>query len=152
MQDLPQVRPVFEANIPSDLQSRVTFSEHDLFKPQPIEADIYILKLILHDWPEEECIKILRALIPSLKPGARVLFIDYVGKPSNTEGSEQLPRSFKQMGTATDLRMMALFNAKERPIEDWKGIFGKADERYEIVNVNSSPEIFISVMEVVWKG
>ncbi|KAH7355756.1 O-methyltransferase-domain-containing protein [Pyrenochaeta sp. MPI-SDFR-AT-0127] len=150
VQDLPEVAPVFDKEFPSDLRSRVSFRTHNLFDPQPVEADIYMLKWILHDWPDAESIAILRALVPALKPGARVVFIDYVGKQGPSE--EELPRSIQGFGTATDLRMMALFNAKERPVEAWKNIFAQADERYDVVRVKADPLSFMCVLEAVWRG
>lgn len=133
-----------------DLRSRVSFKTHNLFDPQPVVADIYMLKWILHDWPDAESVAILRALVPALKPGARVVFIDYVGKQEPSE--EELPRSITGFGTATDLRMMALFNAEERPVKAWEGIFREADERYEVRRVNTDPLSFMCVLEAVWRG
>lgn len=151
VQDLPQVAPVFEAEFPADLKSRVSFLTHDIFRPQPVVgADIYMLKWILHDWPDAESVAILQALVPALKPGARVLFIDYVGKQD--PGAMELPRSMQGFGTATDLRMMALFNAKERPVEAWKEVFRRADQRFDVVRVEADPLSFMCVIEVVWRG
>ncbi|PGG98679.1 hypothetical protein GX51_06686 [Blastomyces parvus] len=151
VQDLPKVKPVFDAEFPSEFKSRVSFVEHDFFQPQPVQADIYIIKLILHDWPDQEAARILRALIPALKPGARVLLIEYIGKHVKAEGAA-VPRSIQQMGTATDLRMMALFNAKEREVGAWKDIFRAADERFDVVDVNANPQTFFAVVEAVWRG
>ncbi|KAF1847026.1 S-adenosyl-L-methionine-dependent methyltransferase [Cucurbitaria berberidis CBS 394.84] len=150
VEDLPEVAPVFEKEFPSDLRSRVSFRTHNLFDPQPVSADIYIMKWILHDWPDVESVKILQALRPALKPGARIVFIDYVGKQEPSE--EELPRSIQGFGTATDLRMMALFNAKERPVQAWKEIFKQADERYDVVRVKADPLSFMCVLEAVWRG
>jgi len=150
VQDLPEVAPVFASTFPSDLQPRVSFLTHNIFHSQPTTADIYMLKWILHDWPDAESIAILRALIPALKPGARVLFIDYVGKQGPSE--TVLPRSIEAFGTATDLRMMALFNAKERPVEAWKEVFRIADERFEVKSVKADPLSFMCVLEAVWRG
>ena len=149
VQDLPEAESAFNANTPTDLRDRVSFQAHDFFNPQTVQADIYMIKLILHDWPDAESVKILRGLTPALRPGSKVLFIDYVGKQSNAEG---LPKSIQQMGTATDLRMMALFNAEERPVEAWKKIFQQADERYDVVRVDADPLTFYVVMEVIWRG
>ncbi|KAK6950318.1 hypothetical protein Daesc_008644 [Daldinia eschscholtzii] len=151
VQDLPQVKPVFEANVPEDLKDRVSFVAHDFFQPQPVQADIYIIKLILHDWPDHEAVRMLRAMIPALKPGARIVLIEYIGNQRETEGPS-LPRSIQNMGTATDLRIMALFNAEERPVEAWAKIFRDADERFELAHVNANPLTFISVVEFVWRG
>lgn len=150
VQDLPEVAPVFEKEFPSDLKSHVSFRTHNMFDPQPVEADIYMLKWVLHDWPDAESVKILQALRPALKPGARIIFIDYVGKQEPSD--EELPRSIQGFGTATDLRMMALFNAKERPVEAWKDIFKQADERFDVVRVEADPLSFMCVLEAVWRG
>jgi hypothetical protein len=145
-----------------------------MFEPQPVAgADIYMLKWILHDWPDAESVAILRALVPALKPGARVLFIDYVGKQEGKtvdergeggerseapaaekeeEGEIEIPRSMQAFGTASDLRMMALFNAKERPVAAWKEIFRMADERFDVVRVKADPLTFMCVLEAVWRG
>lgn len=152
VQDLPEVTPVFKANVPSELSSRVTFTAHSFFNPQPVSADVYMLKLILHDWPDSESIQILKGLTASMKPGSRVLFIDYVGKQGGEEGVADLPRSIVQMGTSTDLRMMALFATRERPASAWKELFKKADERYDIVRVEANPMTFFVIIEAVWRG
>ncbi|KAJ6440118.1 sterigmatocystin 8-O-methyltransferase [Purpureocillium lavendulum] len=155
VQDLGEVKPAFEANVPAELKSRVQFQEHSFFNLQPLQADVYLLKLILHDWPEAECIKILRGLVPVMRPGTKVLFIDYVGKQDaggESDAAVALPRSIKAMGTATDIRMMALFNARERAVDEWKGVFAAADPRFEVVRTKADPLTFMVVMEIVWRG
>jgi hypothetical protein len=151
VQDLPKVKSVFEESLPAELQSRVSFVEHDFFNPQPVQADIYIFKMILHDWPDHDAVKILRALVPALKPGAKVILFEYIGDQGETEGPP-LPRSIRNMGTATDLRLMALFNGKERPVEAWRRIIQSADERFEVSSVNANPQNFFAVIEAVWRG
>ncbi len=56
-----------------DLQDRVTFAVHDFFTPQSTIADIYIFRHILHDWSDADSVSILKALVPALKDGARVM-------------------------------------------------------------------------------
>lgn len=153
VQDLPKVKSEFDANLPAELKSRVSFMEHDFFQPQPVQADIYIFKMILHDWPDQEAAKILQALIPSLKPGARVILFEYIGDQGGSADGPPLPRSIRQMGTATDLRLMALFNGKERHVDTWRHIFRAADERFEVAAVKADPQKnFFAVIEAVWRG
>jgi 6-hydroxytryprostatin B O-methyltransferase len=57
----------------SSMSLRISFQEYDFFTPQPVEADIYIYRHILHDWNDADSVKILGSLLPALKPGARVL-------------------------------------------------------------------------------
>lgn len=80
VQDLPDVvregRTLLQGQ-PLKSGLAITFQEHDFFQPQPLKnADAYFLRMILHDWPDEACRRILRGLIPALKPGARILLND----------------------------------------------------------------------------
>ncbi|KAH8161426.1 hypothetical protein CIB48_g6828 [Xylaria polymorpha] len=153
VQDMPMVKPVFEADCPADVRDRVSFVEHDIYQPQPTQADIYMLKLILHDYNESEAANLLKALTPSLRPGNRVLVIEYIGKVDEGDtNKEPLPLSVRQMGTSTDLRMMAIFNTSERPAESYRAIFRAADERFDVVNIKADPLSFIAVIEAVWRG
>ncbi|KAK7943968.1 uncharacterized protein PG986_013081 [Apiospora aurea] len=136
VQDLPQVRSSFEASRPAAVADRVSFSAHSFFEPQPVQADIYLIKLILHDWPDAECLKILRGLIPALRPGAKVIILEYLGN----------------YGTATDVRVMALFNAKERSVSKWKSLVAEVDPRFKIEKVEAKPEAFFALIEAVWTG
>ncbi|PHH61950.1 hypothetical protein CDD81_7699 [Ophiocordyceps australis] len=150
VQDLPQAEPAFHANLPPQLSSRLSFHQHSFFQPQPLAADIYLLKLILHDWPDAESLHILRAFIPAMRPGARILLIDYIGKQAE-HVDEALPRSVQAMGTATDVRMLALFATRERRVEEWKDLFQRADERFVVERVKAEALSFMVVMEVVWR-
>lgn len=79
VQDLPNV--VAAAKIPDDLaeEQRLSFMAHDFFTEQPVKnAHVYFFKWILHDWPDKYCIRILRALIPALQKGARVVVNEFV--------------------------------------------------------------------------
>lgn len=78
VQDLPNV--VANMAPPPELAERVVFSGHDFFTEQCIkDADVYLFRWVLHDWPDVYVIKILRQLIPALKPGARIVINDNVG-------------------------------------------------------------------------
>ena len=60
------------------LNDRITFMKHSFFEPQRTSADIYFFKHVLHDWSDQDCIKIIRALVPALKDGARILVMEGV--------------------------------------------------------------------------
>lgn len=75
-QDLPSV---IEACSSLDPAPRVKLMAHDFFQQQPIKgADVYIYRHCFHDWSDEKCLEILKALIPALKSGARVLAVDAI--------------------------------------------------------------------------
>ena len=79
VQDRATVAREGRKNLPEDLADRVRFMAHDFFNEQPIlDADVYLLRWILHDWSDKYAIRILRALIPALKDGAKILIIEQV--------------------------------------------------------------------------
>ncbi|KAK7698834.1 hypothetical protein SLS64_012185 [Diaporthe eres] len=72
------LRPQHEGDV-------ISFQTHDFFHAQPVNhADVYFLRKILHDWPDEYAVKILQQLVPAMKPGARVLINDHVMLPPGT--------------------------------------------------------------------
>jgi 6-hydroxytryprostatin B O-methyltransferase len=56
----------------SSLRSRISFEQHNFFEEQPVIADGYIFRHILHDWNDADSVTILKALLPALRPGAKV--------------------------------------------------------------------------------
>ncbi|KAF7304523.1 Methyltransf-2 domain-containing protein [Mycena chlorophos] len=50
-------------------QGLVRFQVHNFFDPQPIrDADVFLLRLVAHNWPDRELEKILRRLRDAAKP------------------------------------------------------------------------------------
>ena len=63
--------------LPAYLRGRISFQTHDFFNDQPVKgADVYLLRLVLHDWSDKYSKMIIKALIPALKPGAKVVVND----------------------------------------------------------------------------
>lgn len=62
-----------------DVEDRVSFMAHEFFQEQLVRgAEIYYFRNVFHNWPDEDCIRILRNLIPALTPGAHII-IDDIG-------------------------------------------------------------------------
>ncbi len=80
VQDSPGVvAQAQEKKLSPELQGRISFQGHDMFDPQPVKgADVYLLRLVLHDWSDKYAVMIIRALIPALEPGVRVVVNDRV--------------------------------------------------------------------------
>lgn len=55
---------------------RVELRPGDLFGALQAEADVYVLKWILHDWSDDRCADILRRLRATMRPGSRLIVID----------------------------------------------------------------------------
>jgi len=56
---------------------RVRNQEHNFFDPQPIQgAAVYFLRLIIHNWADAECVKVLRNLRAAAAPHTKLIIFD----------------------------------------------------------------------------
>ena len=79
VQDLPGTADKGRELLAPELKGRVEFMGHDFFAEQVVRgADVYFFRWILHNWSDEYSVRILQALRPALKKGARVLIYEFV--------------------------------------------------------------------------
>ncbi|EED16326.1 O-methyltransferase, putative [Talaromyces stipitatus ATCC 10500] len=143
VQELPQV----VANSKEEFGLDVKFMVHDFFEEQPVHgADAYLFRWTLHNWPDKYCIKALRALIPALKAGARVLIADFVMPPPGV-----LPNLLDRKLRAMDLTMLEIGNSKERALDEWISLFAQADSRFIFKGMRQPPGSRLAILEVTWE-
>jgi O-methyltransferase domain len=65
------------------LMDRCTLASGDMFSSVPPGADAYIMKHIIHDWPDDLCIRLLQACRKGVNPGGKLLVVDNVIQPGN---------------------------------------------------------------------
>lgn len=87
---------------------------------------VYFFRWIIHNYSTPYAVKILKSLVPSLKPGARILINDNCLRPVGAENpwDEKITRGM-------DLIMLVLLNAQERDEEEFRKLFHEADPRFE---------------------
>ena len=73
-------------------------------------ARAYYMHSILHDWNDESCRKILKGLIPAMRPGYSKILINENVIPSTNAYWET---------TSLDFIMMADFSSTERTEKHW---------------------------------
>ena len=59
----------------SDLASRVTLAGQSFFDALPAGADLYLLKSVLNDWPDEPTVAILRRCAEAASPAGTVVVL-----------------------------------------------------------------------------
>ena len=71
--------------VPEPLKHRIDFQAHDFLTPQTVNADVYILAHVCHDWPLADAARILKNIVPAMKPTSRILLLELVTiNPANT--------------------------------------------------------------------
>lgn len=156
VEDLPETISNSSALLsshPETIRSRISTKSHDFFTPQTLKgADIYLFRMILHDWPASEALNILRNHLEALKanPRARIVIMDTV---------VPLPGSISVVEEALlrvrDLTMIQTFNSKERELGEFTELFAQAaDEEGFLVlkNIVKPPGSAMSVMEVAYQA
>lgn len=148
VQDLPGIikraRDPATCVIPENLRSQFEFMAHDFYKPQPVKADIFFLRMIMHDYSDKYCIKILRPLIRALKPGGKIILMDAVLPPVGGA-----PAPIERFMRAQDLQMLTLTNAKERDADQWNDLMKATDPRLQIKSITLPPGSAMAIIEVV---
>ncbi|CAG5142223.1 uncharacterized protein ALTATR162_LOCUS1110 [Alternaria atra] len=115
----------------SDLNGRVTFMPYDFFTRQPVSgAAAYLLRYITHNWSDEDCIRIFRALVPALEksPAGTPILINDVVMPALGEASRYQDNRMRQV----DIMMMLVLGAKQRSEEQFRRLLSDADPRLKI--------------------
>ena len=96
--------------------ARCTIAGGDMFSSVPAGADAYIMKHIIHDWPDDACIKILKACRAAVNPGGKLLVVDSVIQP----GNEFSPSKF------LDLQMLIFPGGCERTEKQFRELLAAA--------------------------
>lgn len=149
---------------------------HDFMKPQPIIADVYMMRFIPHDWSDKYSIKILKNIAKATegKPGSRLVVLETVIPEPNTVTSvqEKIQRYVawwnicrRRLYTgesdanflirSIDLQMVTLVNSAERTLDDWKTLFTRVDERLQVVSVTKAEDSAGSIIigtQIGWPG
>lgn len=121
--DLPPVVEKARAHIQaSPVADRCTLIAGDVFESVPSGADAYIMKQIIKDWDDSQCIQILTKCRQAMHPGGRVLVAEQVLIPG------------KHMSTAKliDLQLMVVLSGRERYEVQYRKIFEEAGLRLKI--------------------
>ncbi|KAL9616206.1 MAG: hypothetical protein Q9160_008896 [Pyrenula sp. 1 TL-2023] len=144
VQDLTSVVDGIEA--PPELRDRVVYMAHNFMHEQPIkDADVYFLRWVLHDWSDLYAVKILRALIPALSAGCRVVIND-----SCLPGMGEVSLYQQRFARATDLTMRQIQNARERDPEDWRMLLELTDTRFRLERIIRPQGAALSIIVVEW--
>jgi orsellinic acid C3-O-methyltransferase len=101
-----------------DVADRWETVQGDFFVGVPA-ADVLVLKRILHNWNDQECVRILANCKRALAPAGRVLVIDAIIPDGNADHQSK----------ALDLMMLAALTGRERTADQLDRLFGAAGLR-----------------------
>ena len=97
-----------EAFTERGLAGRCEYVAGDFFESVPSGAEIYMLKSVIHDWPDDRAITILQACRRAMQPNARLLLVERM-MPERLTASAQ-----SESVARSDLHMLVALGAQER--------------------------------------
>ena len=116
--------------------NRCKYVGGDMFQGVP-SMDAYLMKMILHDWNDDECMKILSNIQCKAHTGARLFIVEHVVPGSETPHFSKL----------FDIHMMCALTGKERTEEEYVALLGQAGFKY--VRTHFPPSRTMAVIEAV---
>ena len=135
--DLPQVVAGAPALL-SELrvEDRVRIVEGSFFDGVPKGGDAYVLKNVIHDWPDDDAVRILENVRAASGTGKHVLLVEFV-----------IPRHDREfLGKWADLEMLIGAAAQERTADEYAQLLSRAGFRMTRVVETASP---FSVVEAI---
>ena len=110
----------------------------DFFRSAPAGGDAYILKHIIHDWSDEECLMILGHCHAGMAAGGKVLIVEMVIPEPNVPAISKF----------LDLEMLLFLTGRERTEAEYRELLGRVG--FKLTRVVPTPSPY-SVVEGVRK-
>lgn len=121
---------------PLGVADRCEFVGGSMFESVPT-ADAYMMKMILHDWNDDECVAILQNIAQAATPGARLFVIEHL---VTDPGTPHFAKLF-------DIHMMCWGTGRERTAEEYRALIERAGWKY--VGTRHPSQGLMGVVEAV---
>lgn len=122
------------------LQGRISGQSGSFFDQIPDSADIYMLTWILHDWSDEDCVRILRACRKAMGPHSRLLIGEDILEIDPARAAAM---------AYVDIQMMAMFgSARIRSEQEFRNLLDESGFSTLRIIPTSAP---ISLIEAIIK-
>ena len=124
--DRPEV--VNSAVAPTDVAKRCGFIAGDLFLEWPVASNAVVLARVLHDWPDDAALRILRRAREVMTVGGALYVIEMA-----------LEESSSGSGGLLDLNMLVMTGGTERSLEQFWTLLAQAG--FELLDVRTTSAI-----------
>jgi hypothetical protein len=120
------------------IQGRISVQSGSFFDQAPSGADIYMLVRVLHDWSDEDCVRILRTCRAAMSPHSLLLIGEQILEPDPSRGQATT--------YLIDIQMMAMFGrARERTEAEFRALLEESGLSLHRVIRIASPTSIIEV-------
>jgi hypothetical protein len=122
--ELPEVvRHLTEIIKEKNFEDRMSAAACDFFRQIPAGSDAYLFSHIIHDWPDDACITILKNCREAMDTNGRLLIVEAVIPPGNTFSIAKL----------LDLEVLLMGGGRERTVEEFGNLLEHSGFRFSRV-------------------
>ncbi|MEU7135071.1 methyltransferase [Streptomyces sp. NPDC046261] len=114
---------------------RVTLTVGDFFASAPAGGDLYLLKSVIHDWNDEQCVTILRHIRDVIPADGTLLIVEPV-MPATVSGETT------ELTYLSDLNMLVNVGGRERTADDFAALCSKAGFTLDAITPLPQPNVF----------
>jgi hypothetical protein len=113
----PRMRGIlFDSLAAANASGRLEALKGDFFESVPRGGDCYLLSRVIHDWKDQDAIRILRNTRAAMDFGHVLLVVERV-MPTQSPGTEAV---------LSDINMMVMNGGRERTLEDFRALLAAA--------------------------
>ena len=129
--DLPSVVERSRAGLEAaGFADRIRCEGIDMFAAAPSGGDVYMMGNVIHDWGDDESVKILSNCVTAMNRGGRVALVEQLVPPPNTP----------HLALAIDLEMLVMTDGgRKRTLEEFKSLFQQAGLQFVRVVETAAP-------------
>ena len=106
------------------VRNRCELLAGDFFHPISAAGDVWALSQVLHDWPDAECLAILRRCREAMRPQDRLLVIEMLTVPCHPN---------IHVGLIDMMMLMYFGEARQRTVDEYKHLFDSS--RFSLTRV-----------------
>jgi len=121
-----------------DVSRRMDYAAGSFFDPSTIPPighdEAYVLRNILHDWSNEDCVRILENLRRGMSEDTGCLILVELGLGFDASG-----HVLEQARSTIDLLMLTMFEGRERRTQDFQNLFERTG--FELVSITPTRSV-----------
>jgi SAM-dependent methyltransferase len=134
------------------LADRVDFVEASFFDEMPAGADAYVLCRVLHNWPDEDAVRLLQRIRKVMAPDGRIIVVEDLVHPATVQNKSQdeaaqpaqdgKPQPAQDGGSQSrragaeimDLLILVMLSGCDRTESEYTDLLGRAGLRVSAVH------------------